>query len=198
VHRGLAGVEEVSGREYTVEDGDLLRWVHCCLVDSFLSIYQRSGGGLTGTQCDGYVAEQSRLAPLVGLSVDDVPTTAAGLIGYFRDIRPQLRASPDAFAAARLVVWPPMSARLQLLTPARPTWTAIGALAFASLPRWARQLYRMPGLAVTDVAATIGLRTLAPVLHRLPAAYREGPHLRAANQRLAESPRRHLRAVQAD
>jgi len=197
VHRDLAGIETGSGRHYTVEDTDLLRWVHCCLVDSFLSTYQRSGGGLDETQCDQYVAEQSRLAPLVGLAAHDVPTSVTGLADYFSDVRPELRASPDAFVAARLVVWPPIPTRFLLLTPARPTWTAIGALAFASLPRWARQLYRMPGFAMTDVAATIGLRTLAPVLHRLPPAYREGPHLRAAKERLASMPRRHLHAVQA-
>jgi uncharacterized protein (DUF2236 family) len=192
VHRGLGGVEDVSGRQYTVEDSDLLCWIHCCLVESFLSVYQRAGGGLDDEQCDRYVAEQTRLAPLVGLAADDVPATAAELAAYFRDMRPELRSSPDAFAAARLVVWPPMSPRVQFLTPARPAWTAIGALSFALLPRWARQLYRLPGLAVTDIAATVTLRTLAPALHRLPETYRDGPHLRAARARLAGTPERHL------
>jgi uncharacterized protein (DUF2236 family) len=192
VHRGLGGVEDVSGRRYTVEDSDLLCWIHCCLVESFLSVYQRAGGGLDDDQCDRYVAEQTRLAPLVGLAADDVPATAAELAAYFRDVRPELRASHDAFVAARLVVWPPMAPHVQLLTPARPAWTAIGALSFALLPRWARQLYRMPGLAVTDIAATVTLRTLAAALHRLPEAYRDGPHLRAAKARLAGPPERHL------
>jgi uncharacterized protein (DUF2236 family) len=195
VHDGLAGVEEVSGRHYTVEDVDLLRWVHCCLVESFLTTYQRAGGGLDDAQADQYVAEQTRLAPLVGLTVHDVPATEADLTAFFRDVRPELRASRDAFAATRLVVWPPIPARIQLTTPARPAWTAVATLALVLLPPWARRLYRLPGLPMTDVAATLSLRALAPVLQRLPAAYREGPHLQAARARLAAVPHRHLTAV---
>jgi uncharacterized protein (DUF2236 family) len=195
VHHGLAGVEATSGRRYTVEDVDLLRWVHCCLVESFLTTYQRAGGGLDDAQADEYVAEQARLATLVGMSVSDVPATTAALDDYFRDVRPELRASGDAFAAARLVVWPPLPRRIALLTPARPAWTAVGGLSFALLPAWARRLYRMPGLWPTDVAATASLRVLTPLLHRLPAAYREGPHLQAARVRMTAAPR-HLHAVE--
>ncbi|MFL6239568.1 MAG: oxygenase MpaB family protein [Actinomycetes bacterium] len=186
VHQDLSGVEEVSGRRYAVEDADLLRWVHCCLVESFLSTYQRAGRALTSADADRYVEEQTRMAPLVGLPAGDVPATVGDLYDYFDAVRPQLRASSDAFAAARLVVAPPMPVRMQVTTPARPAWTAVAALAFASLPRWARRLYRTPGLPTTDVAATIGLRTLAPMLQRLPATYRESPALRAARERLGK------------
>src|SRR4051794_6025489 len=196
VHRGLRGVEPVTGRAYGVEDPDLLRWVHCCLVESFLSTYQRAGGGLTVGEANQYVEEQTRMAPLVGIAARDVPATVDGLARYFNDERPELRASDDAFAAARLVVWPPMPLRVQLTTPARPAWTAITTLAVASLPTWARRLYRLPGLPVTDVAATVGLRVLAPMLRQLPQTYRESPHLRAARERLAGVPRRHLHAVE--
>jgi uncharacterized protein (DUF2236 family) len=88
-----------------------------------------------------------------------------------------------------------MPARFQLTTPARPAWAAVGALAFALLPPWARRLYRLPGLPTTDLAATLTVRTLAPLLHRLPAAYRENPHLRAAVKRLGDGQPRHLVAV---
>ena len=195
VHRGLAGLEPTSGQPYTVEDPDLLRWVHCCLVDSFLTTYQRAGGGLTGAEADRYVAEQTRLAPLVGLTPAEVPAATAELAAYFTAVRPELRCTPAAADAARLVVWPPMPLHVQLLTPARPAWSAIGALSVALLPRWARRLYRLPGLPTTDLAATASLRLLAPALHRLPERYREGPHLRAARARLAGASPRHLTAV---
>src|SRR4051795_13158089 len=35
IHRPLGGVEPESGATYRVDDPELLRWVHCCLVDSF-------------------------------------------------------------------------------------------------------------------------------------------------------------------
>jgi uncharacterized protein (DUF2236 family) len=195
VHRGLTGLEPMSGREYTVEDPDLLLWIHCCLVESFLSTHQRAGGGLTDAEADQYVAEQTRLAPLVGLDEAGVPASVRQLTDYFEGVQPELRASSDAFAAARLIIWPPMPTRIELMTPARPAWTAVGLLAFALLPTWARRLYRVPGLPTTDLAATVMIRTLTPLLHRLPAAYREGPHLRAARERLGATPPRHLVAV---
>ncbi len=183
VHRGLRGIEPVSGRQFTVEDDDLLRWVHCCLVESFLTTYQRAGGGLDAADADRYVAEQTRMAPLVGLAATEVPASAAELSAYFDEVRPGLRASRDAFAAARLVLVPPIPWRAQVTTPARAAWTALSSLAFATLPRWARRLYRTPGLPTTDIGATLGLRALAPALRQLPAAYRESPHLRAARER---------------
>jgi uncharacterized protein (DUF2236 family) len=195
VHRGLGGIEPISGREYTVEDPDLLLWIHCCLVESFLSTHQRSGGGLSDAEADQYVAEQTRMAPLVGLDQAGVPATVQQLTNYFAEVRPELRASPDAFAAARLIIWPPIPPRIEFTTPARPAWTAVGLLSFALLPAWARRLYRVPGLPTTDRAATLTVRALAPLLHRLPAAYRESPHLRAARGRLGGPPPRHLAAV---
>jgi uncharacterized protein (DUF2236 family) len=128
--------------------------------------------------------------------------TAHELDAYFTAIRPELRATPDAMEAARLIVWPPMPLRAQLLTPARPAWTAVGSLAVALLPRWARRLYRLPGLALTDPTATVALRMLTLGLHGLPERYRDGPHLRAARHRLSvtdptanPAQRRHLSSV---
>jgi uncharacterized protein (DUF2236 family) len=185
VHQGLAGIEPTTGRRYTVEDRDLLCWIHCCLVESMLSTYRRAGGTLTDAEMDRYVTEQTQLGPLVGLPVEDIPSTSRELTTYFTAIRPELRATPDAIDAARLIVWPPIPLRVQLVTPARPAWTAIGSLAFALLPPWARKLYRLPGLPTTDITATAGLRVLAAGLHRLPERYRDGPNLRAARRRLS-------------
>jgi uncharacterized protein (DUF2236 family) len=40
------GVEPETGRGYKVDDPDLLRWVHCTEVESFLTTYRRCGGRL--------------------------------------------------------------------------------------------------------------------------------------------------------
>jgi uncharacterized protein (DUF2236 family) len=164
---------------------DLLRWVHCCLVDSFLSTYLRGGGHVEAADADRYVAEQTRLGPLVGLSPEQLPASTGELADYFSHVQPELACTPAARDAARLVVAPPMSLRTQLLTPARPAWTGVALLSVALLPRWARRLYGLPGLPTTDPAATAGVRLLASGLRRLPVRYREGPHLRAARRRLA-------------
>jgi uncharacterized protein (DUF2236 family) len=168
-----------------VDDPDLLRWVHCCEVDSFLSVARRSGLKITDAEADQYVFEQVRQAELVGLLAADVPNDVASLADYFTAIRPELALTPPAVDAAHRLLLPPMPAWVQTLTPARAAWAGAAALGFALLPAWARQLYRMPGFITTDRAATAAARTMRPVLLALPTSVRQGPTLRAARERLA-------------
>jgi uncharacterized protein (DUF2236 family) len=146
-----------------VDKDHLLRWVHCCLVDSFLTTAH-----LPAEDADRYVFEQTRMAPLVGLDVAGVPGDTLALAAYFDAIRPELRLTPAAADAARLVIVPPMPVWMQVFTPARVGWTGIASLAVALLPRWARRVYRLPGLPVTDVAAGASMRLLSMGLRALP------------------------------
>jgi uncharacterized protein (DUF2236 family) len=184
IHRRLRGVEPESGQEYRVDDPELLRWVHCVEVESFLSTAVRCGLRLSPAEQDEYYAEQTVGATLVGLDRAYVPGSVREMEQYFADVRPQLRATRAARDAAAFVLWPPMPALVQLGTPARPAWVAMAAAAGAMLPRWARRMYRLPGLPTTDLAATAaGLAFRSGVLV-VPEALREGPHLKAARSRL--------------
>lgn len=185
IHRRLSGVEPESGTPYRVDDPVLLRWVHCTEVDSFLSVFRRSGGALSESEADRYVAEQTIAARLVGLDPTSVPATVAELADYFAGIRRQLRASAQAREALRFVLVPPMPTWVQLATPARPAWAGLAGLAFALLPRWARRLYRLPGLPATDRAASLSARALRQSLLAIPAARRDGPNVKAARARVA-------------
>ena len=53
------------------------------------------------------------------------------------------------------------------------------------MPRWARRLYRLPGLATTDMGATLALWALRSAAMRVPERYRVGPLVLAARQRAA-------------
>ena len=69
------------------------------------------------------------------------------------------RAARDAFL---LITVPPMPTWVRFLTPAQPAWGGLAALSVALLPRWARRMYSLPGLGLTDAAATAtGLRPTA-------------------------------------
>ncbi len=85
----------------------------------------------------------------------------------------------------RLLLAPPVPWRVCLLTPARPAWAALGASSFCLMPRWARRLYRLPGLATTDMGATLALWALRSAAMRVPERYRVGPLVLAARQRAA-------------
>jgi uncharacterized protein (DUF2236 family) len=182
----LHGVEPESGAAYRVDDPELLRWVHCCLVDSFLSTYRRAGGPLTDAEADRYVAEQTRAAALVGLAPDDVPASTAELAAYFASMRPALRSTKEARRAATFVLAPPMPSRRLAL--ARPAWAAVAGTAFALLPRWARRLYGLPGAPTTDLTATATVRALRASLLLVPAHVREAPQVRDARARAAGLP----------
>jgi uncharacterized protein (DUF2236 family) len=183
IHRPLHGVEPESGVAYRVDDPELLRWVHCCLADSFLTTYRRAGGRLSPAEADAYVLEQTRAAALVGLDPSRVPASVAELDAYFEAMRPSLRATAEARRAAAFVLWPPMPSRW--LDLARPAWAGVAGTAFALLPRWARRLYGLPASPVADVAATAAVRALRASLLLVPADVREGPPVREARARVA-------------
>lgn len=185
IHQRLSGVDPVTGRAYRVDDPDLLLWIHCCELDSFLSTVRRSGARLSERDSERYVAEQVRNARLVGLTADQVPTTVAALTDYFVDVRPRLQCTPTAREAMRFLAVPPMPAWVQLATPARVGWASITGLATALLPRWARRMYGFPGLPTTDLGATLALRSLRAALLAVPESLREGPRVKAAKARLA-------------
>jgi uncharacterized protein (DUF2236 family) len=186
LHRGKSAVEETTGRAYSVDDADLLLWVHNCEVDSLLSTARRAGVPLTDAEADRYVDEQVTAAVLIGAEEADVPRTAAELDAYFSGIRARLAATPAARSASKFILVPPMPGWVQLLTPARPAWSTLASLGAATLPRWARQLYGLPGLGLTDAAATAGLKAFRQAALAVPARVRENPVLRAARERVAE------------
>ncbi|MGY1740731.1 MULTISPECIES: oxygenase MpaB family protein [unclassified Blastococcus] len=189
LHSRLGGVEQGSGRAYRVDDPDLLLWVHNCEVESLLSTARRAGVPLTAGDADRYVAEQVTAATLVGVPEDAVPRTAAALDAYFAEVRPTLAATAAARDAVRLLLLPPMPTWVQLLTPARPAWGGLAALGFALLPPWARQLFSMPGLGLTDAAATGALRAFRQGLLALPVRVRQSPIVRGGFERTASAVR---------
>jgi uncharacterized protein (DUF2236 family) len=189
VHHRLGGTEETTGRAYRVDDPDLLLWVHCCEVDSLLSVARRAGVPLSDGDADRYVAEQVTAAALIGAVEADVPRSTAELAGYFERARPQLAVTAAARDACRLVLLPPMPAWVRFLTPARAAWGTLAGLSFATLPAWARRMYSLPGLGLTDAAATAGLRAFRQATLQLPQRARRSPIVWAGIERVGATAR---------
>jgi hypothetical protein len=57
----------------------------------------------------------------------------------------------------------------------------------ATLPQWARRMYSLPGLGVTDVAATAALRAFRLGMLRLPQRVRRSPIVWAGFERVARA-----------
>ena len=162
--------------------------MHCCEVDSLLTVARRGGVPLTDDDADRYVAEQVAAAQLIGVPLSCVPRTVAELDAYLEDVRPSLAATPAALDGVRNLFLPPMKGWVQVLTPARPAWVTLATLGFATLPVWARRMYSMPGLGLTDAAATAAHKTLRTALVAVPERARWSPIARAGYARVAEAP----------
>lgn len=154
-HAALTGFDPDTGRLFRLDDPEALAWVHCAEIGSYLDVARRSGA-VTDSEADRYVAENRAAARIIGITAP-MPSDQAELAGYFGDMRARLRVVPEARRAVLRSFLPPMPVHL---LPLRLTVPAINALAFASLPGWARWMYGVPALPGTDTVTTGQLRAI--------------------------------------
>jgi uncharacterized protein (DUF2236 family) len=164
LHASLRGVDE-DGSEFRLDEPELLLWVHCAEVCSYVDIARRAGVPLSARELDAFVSGQRRAAAVVGLAPGSVPQNVAGLGEYLAMMRPLLRVTPEARRALALSFSPKIPMPHPVLKLAAP---AVMGISFASLPRWVRRRYGMPGSPTTDLAVTASLRALRQALNRAP------------------------------
>jgi uncharacterized protein (DUF2236 family) len=189
IHASLTGTD-ADGTGFRLDEPDLLLWVHCAEVDSYADICRRCGMGATPDQLDAFVAEQRRSAAMVGLNPQCVPGSVGELDAYYRRARHQAHAGDEAKKSLLMSFNPPVP---PALAPLRLVVPPVNALAFATLPRWARKLYGAPGNPATDAVTTAALKTLYQATRLAPARLRYTRTVRQAKQTVREYERRHLR-----
>lgn len=144
VHESVVGTA-ADGRAYAANDPHLLGWVHHTLVDSFLRAHQRYGDTpLTPVDADRYVAEQARLAELIGAVHPEPARSVSELRAWMWGIRPELRAGAQARVATRFLLFPPLA----LAT--RPPFAVLASAAIGLLPGWVRRDLRIPTVPFAD------------------------------------------------
>ncbi|MFF0013884.1 oxygenase MpaB family protein [Streptomyces sp. NPDC005374] len=168
IHAMLGATDPDTGERYGVDEPELLLWVHCAEIDSYLQVARRSGFRLTDEQADRYVSEHRVSARLVGLDPDAVPANQGELAAYFEKVRPELAATPDAREVDDFLLRPPTH---PLLVPARELlWRRVAHLAYAALPPYAHELYGRKAPEPTTV--TRQLRATGTLLRCVPARLR--------------------------
>jgi uncharacterized protein (DUF2236 family) len=181
VHRSLRGTDP-DGERFRIDDPELLLWVHCAEVHSFLTVLRRAGYRLTDAQADRYYDEQRQSATLVGLHADEVPGSAAAMAEYLDLVRPELRRSEHSEVVYRFLHRPPVRGALRLgLGLYEPL---LGHLAYSALPDWAIDLH---GQRPYSRPVTTGLlRTVRAAALVIPGTVRwrvgEGHIIRAMNR----------------
>lgn len=197
IHRRLSATDPATGERYGIDEPDLLLWVHCAEVDSYLDVLRRSGFPVSDAQADAYVHEQRESARLVGLDPARVPGSRAALAAYFARVRTELALTPEAREVDDFLRRPPTPAPL---VPARALlWHRVARLAYGALPAYAHELYGRPApppVTVTRRLRATGhlLRAIPPTVrwqlpprHILRAVARLGPGARPAPYKLRRS-----------
>jgi len=153
IHQELTGTDP-DGTRYPLDEPELLLWVHCGEVASCADIARRGRLPLSAADLDAFVAEQRASAELIGIDRGAAPASMAELDAYYEQIRPRLHVSDEARQALRVIMLPPVPDGNRGL---KLGMTLVSALAFATLPGWARRMYGRPTGPVSEAAATAGL-----------------------------------------
>jgi uncharacterized protein (DUF2236 family) len=165
LHASLRGFDPDTGETFRLDEPENLLWVHATEVESYAHIALRAGI-VDGPGADAYLAESVRAARVIGLI--DAPSSRAEMAAYMRRRRPDMRLTDEA-RRATMNLFAPKGRAPRAVKVAVP---AIATLALATLPRWARRCYGLPGLPTTDIGATLtlrALRTASDVLPDVPA-----------------------------
>ncbi|MEV4016987.1 oxygenase MpaB family protein [Nonomuraea angiospora] len=171
IHKALRVHDPDTGRTHRVDEPELLLWVHCAEVSSYLEVARRGGLGFTERQADRYLYEQRKSAAYVGLHPEDVPGSCAEMDAYFKQMRPSLRVTEEAASTVRFLMWPRLPHELRLLSGGKPAYFPFGALCYYTLPDWARRMYgalpEVPRATVTAAlrAFRLGMNSLPEPVH---------------------------------
>jgi uncharacterized protein (DUF2236 family) len=153
IHQALTGTDP-DGTRYPLDEPDLLLWVHCGEVASCADIARRSRLPFSAADLDAFVAEQRASAELIGIDRAAAPASMAELDAYYEQIRPRLHAGDEARQALRVIMLPPVPNGNRGL---KLGMTLVSALAFSTLPGWARHMYGRSSGPLSEAAATAGL-----------------------------------------
>jgi len=179
MHAKLEGLDMRTGEVFRIDDPENLLWVHMGEVDSYLDIARRAGIVLSDAEADRFVDEQRRAAQVVGLDPADVPASVAEMRDYYAMMRPKIWACKEAREGLRRLFNPPVPRPMLPLKLAAPS---LATLTVATLPRWARRMYGLPGLPTSDLAATLTLQAMHRGTRVIPARLRYSPDAKRAHE----------------
>jgi uncharacterized protein (DUF2236 family) len=177
IHGQLATATGIfpAGTPYSARDPGLLVWVHATLVESLLLTYERLVGPLTPEEKDQYAAESAWLARELGAPADAVPSDAASVSAFMREMRSrgEICVGEDARRMASALLAPGIAL-------AAPVFWVSGLITVGLLPDDLRQAYGFEwserraqrfGRLTTLVRQT--RRLLPPIIREWPAARRQ-------------------------
>lgn len=163
-----------DGQAYSARDPELLTWVHCTEMASFMRGYLTyRKPDLSVAWQDQYFDETRRIAEALGAT--HVPASRSAMDAYFESMLPTLEFSDRS--RDTLSVLEAMQLPIPAAGVSRRIFLGAGA---ALLPDWARELIpRSRSQRAADWVARAGLRRVAPMIR---ASLSEGIAMRSARR----------------
>jgi uncharacterized protein (DUF2236 family) len=165
-----------AGHQYSAHDPELLRWVHCTMLEVFPRTYRLYVGPLSDEEWDRYCAEASRVEPLLGVPDGFLPASLPALRAYLRDrlASGEIAVSEESKRLAHDILHP----RLPL--PLRPFRMFFQLPMVGLLPPSVRAAYGFPWDGRKERLLRDSARLVRPLLALTPSLLRHWPAARRA------------------
>jgi uncharacterized protein (DUF2236 family) len=166
----------VAGHRYSAHDPELLRWVHCTMLEVFPRTYRLYVGRLSDAEWDRYCAEASRVEPLLGVPDGYLPDSLPALRAYMRGMlsNGQIAVSEESRRLAYDILNP------RLPVPLRPFREFFQLPMVGLLPPSVRAAYGFPWDAEQQRRLVVSARLVRPLLALTPSLFRHWPAARRA------------------
>ena len=183
IHAKVRGRMPDGEGTYSALDPHALLWVHATLVDTALRIYGRFVHPLGEADEQAYHAESARVALLLGVPEDMLPSTIGELRGWMGDcmVDATIRVTPQARRVARTVLYPVPGVPRTIMTAAH-------LVSLSTLPEGLRRQYGVGWSPARERGVERLARFSRGVLPLLPSVVRDAPQARAAQRRVRQSP----------
>ena len=165
-----------AGQRYSAHDPELLRWVHCTMLEVFPRAYRLYVGQLSDAEWDRYCEEASRVEPLLGLPDGYLPRSRRELAAYLHTMLDggQIAVSEQSRMLAAEILRP----RVPLLL--RPLVPIFQLPMVGLLPPTVRAAYGFPWDRRHEHLLQDSARIIRPLLALTPSLFRHWPAARRA------------------
>ncbi len=159
-----------AGDAYKADDPHLLGWVHNTEVYCFWKSYEKFGDVDPEIRADDYTAQAAKAS--IGLGYKSAPSTFAEVEHNLETYRAECEYTDQASVAVKFLVNPGVIPK-----PTIPAYLLMTTAAVSLLPRWSREMLKIP---VPPLAAPLAIQPAARQLTSLLRWFAVPPHERRA------------------
>ena len=185
LHEVIKGNDEVTGGYYDALNHEQLLWVHACLQISSIYFYEKTVRKLTEEEKNQYHKENTLVAKLVLVDVNQIPTTHEELKNWVVDKSKEkdyLVLTDVATDVYKIIGGGPVPIHI------KPIWPFIAFTAFNTLPKEFKEIYGIKDTKFRRFLVNFNLSILKFTRPFLPPFFRLIAPARWAKQRITKNP----------